>query len=360
MYDPTINPRSTRAHLALPDPGEALAYVRDVRLRTHEGLEKANFDPSHALLAEGFVYNLVAQHEAQHTESILQTIQLIGDLDYEPARRREPPEGAMHFERESAVVPAGAVVIGTDDRTVAYDNERPAHVVELGRYEIDLAPVTNGGYLAFVEDGGYGRRELWGEEGWSWLRKTGVSYPAQWVRNPDGTWCERSFGRAQPLVLNRPVIHVSWYEASAYARWRGKRLPTEAEWEKAAAWDLEKRTTRRYPWGDAPPTSDVAHLDQQAFGPAAVGAYPRGRSFFGCLQMIGDVWEWTASDFEPYPGFEAFPYPEYSARHFHRGYKVLRGGSWATQAVAIRNTFRNWDLPQRRQIFAGIRCAADA
>jgi iron(II)-dependent oxidoreductase len=152
---------------------------------------------------------------------------------------------------------------------------------------------------------------------------------------------------------------VCWFEANAYARWAGKRLPTEPEWEKAAAWDLESLVARRYPWGDAPPTQEHANLDQRTFAPAAVGAYPRGRSYFGCHQMLGCVWEWTASDFEPYPGFEAFPYPEYSAIHFGRGYKVLRGGSWATQPLVARNTFRNWDLPERRQIFAGFRCASD-
>ena len=156
------------------------------------------------------------------------------------------------------------------------------------------------------------------------------------------------------------MIHVCWYEADAYARWAGRRLPTEAEWEKAAAWDLERGTARRHPWGDALPAPELANLDQRAFSPAAVGAYPRGVSYFGCHQMLGDVWEWTASDFAPYPGFVAFPYPEYSEVHFAKGYKVLRGGSWATQPLVARNTFRNWDLPQRRQIFAGFRCARDA
>jgi iron(II)-dependent oxidoreductase len=156
------------------------------------------------------------------------------------------------------------------------------------------------------------------------------------------------------------VIHVSWYEADAYARWAGKRLPTEFEWEKAAACDLERGVARLYPWGSHAPTPERANLDQRTFGPAQIGAYPEGRSFFGCEQMLGDVWEWTSSDFLPYPGFRAFPYPEYSEVHFHRGHKVLRGGSWATRPVAVRNTFRNWDFPQRRQIFAGFRCAADA
>jgi iron(II)-dependent oxidoreductase len=360
MYDPVANPRPTRKDLPLPDRDGVLAYLREIRRRTSRQLAQVSFDPSDPLLADGYVYKMIAQHEAQHTETMLQTMQLIEDVVYEPGRRVEPPGATVPIDADYAVIPAGPFVMGTDDRGFAYDNERPAHVVELARYRIDLAPVTNGQYLAFMRDGGYRRRELWTDAGWLWLAEARVSHPAQWIRQPDESWAERCFGRLVPLVLSRPVIHVSWYEACAYARWAGKRLPTEAEWEKAAAWDLETRVARRYPWGDMPPTDDHANLDQHIFAPAPVGAYPRGRSFFGCHQMLGDVWEWTASDFEPYPGFAAFPYREYSEVHFGRGYKVLRGGSWATRPIAIRNTFRNWDLPQRRQIFAGIRCAADA
>jgi iron(II)-dependent oxidoreductase len=303
---------------------------------------------------------MIAQHEAQHTETILQTIGLIDELRYEPGLRREPRGAHVGLGGEYAVVPAGPFTMGTDDRAVAYDNERPAHVVDLPRYRIDLAPVTNAQYAAFIRDGGYRRRELWTDEGWLWLRGARLEHPLYWIREADGSFAERRFGRTTPLVPDRPVVHVSWFEASAFARWTGKRLPTEAEWEKAAAWDLETRVARLYPWGDATPSDEHANLDQRTFGPAAVGAYPAGRSFFGCHQMIGDVWEWTASEFAPYPGFAAFPYREYSAEHFGRGYKVLRGGSWATQPIAIRNTFRNWDLPQRRQIFAGFRCAQDS
>ena len=359
LYDPLVHPRAARRSLPLPSRHEAMAYLDEVRERTRRRLERATFDPCDPLLADGYVYKMIAQHEAQHTETILQTIQLIDDLHYEPGRRVEPPSAVVSIDAEVAVIPAGQFVMGTDDRSFAYDNERPAHLVDLPRYRIDLAPVTNGQYLAFMRDGGYRRRDLWTDAGWLWLADAGVSHPAQWMMGPDGTWLERAFGRTAPLVLDRPVVHVCWYEASAFARWAGKRLPTEAEWEKAAAWDLETRVARRYPWGDLPPTEDHANLDQRTFGPASVGAYPRGRSFFGCHQMLGDVWEWTASDFAPYPGFEAFPYHEYSEVHFDKGYKVLRGGAWATRPIAIRNTFRNWDLPQRRQIFAGFRCAAD-
>jgi gamma-glutamyl hercynylcysteine S-oxide synthase len=360
IYDPLRNPRAKRKDLPLPSRPETLGYMHEVRRRVHRQLARASFDPSDPLLADGYVYEMIAQHEAQHTETVLQTINLIADVEYEPGIRREPRAAVVGIDAEYAIIPAGPFVMGTDDRSVAYDNERPAHGVELPRYRIDLAPVTNAQYLAFMRDGGYRRRELWTDAGWLWLSEARVTHPLQWLALPDGGWAVRRFGRVIPLVMDRPVIHVSWYEASAYARWAGKRLPTEAEWEKAAAWDLETRVARRYPWGDAPPTSEHANLDQRTFAPAAVGAYPRGRSFFGCHQMIGDVWEWTASDFAPYPGFVAFPYPEYSEVHFGKGYKVLRGGAWATQPIAIRNTFRNWDLPQRRQIFAGFRCAADA
>ena len=359
LYDAVAHARATRGTLPLLDRTGALGYLDDVRRQTWATIDRATFPSADPLLRDGFVHAMLAQHEAQHTETILQTIQLAG-FAYEPARRATPLAArAIVDEQLQAYVPGGTSVMGTDDRMLAYDNERPAHEVALPAFRIDVTPVTNRAYLAFVEDGGYRWRELWGDDGWSWLRLAGGSHPAGWMREPDGTWHERAFGRVEPLLLDQPVVHVCWYEARAFARWAGKRLPTEAEWEKAAAWDLERLVPRRHPWGDAPPSAERANLDQRAFAPAAVGAFPDGTSYFGCHQMLGCVWEWTDSDFEPYPGFEAFPYPEYSAIHFGRGYKVLRGGSWATQPLVARNTFRNWDLPQRRQIFAGFRCASD-
>jgi iron(II)-dependent oxidoreductase len=359
LYDAVAHARAARGGLPLLDRAGTLAYLDAVRASTLAEVDEEPFPHDDPLLGGGFVHAMLAQHEAQHSETILQTIQ-IAAIGYEPARR-EPAAGARVRVDETwqAYVPAGRFVMGTNDRTFAYDNERPAHEVELPPYRIDLAPVTNAAYLRFVEDGGYRRRELWTPEGWAWLAAARVANPAGWLRLADGSWSERAFGRIEPLLRDQPVVHVCWFEANAYARWAGKRLPTEPEWEKAAAWDLESLVARRYPWGDAPPTQEHANLDQRTFAPAAVGAYPRGRSYFGCHQMLGCVWEWTASDFEPYLGFEAFPYPEYSAIHFGRGYKVLRGGSWATQPLVARNTFRNWDLPERRQIFAGFRCASD-
>jgi iron(II)-dependent oxidoreductase len=166
--------------------------------------------------------------------------------------------------------------------------------------------------------------------------------------------------RAGPVDPARPVCHVCYHEAEAYATWAGKRLPTEYEWEAAASWDPATGSARAFPWGDEPVTPQLANIDQLSFDVAPVGAYPHNVSALGCYGMIGDVWEWTSSDFHGYPGFEAFPYPEYSQVFFGPEYKVLRGGSWATRPGAIRNTFRNWDYPIRRQIFSGFRCARDA
>jgi iron(II)-dependent oxidoreductase len=164
----------------------------------------------------------------------------------------------------------------------------------------------------------------------------------------------------RPVDPERPVCHVSFYEAEAFARWAGKRLPTEQEWEAAASWDPRAGVALDHPWGGEPVSDTLANVDQLAFDTAPVGAYPRNVSPVGCYGMIGDVWEWTSSDFGGYPGFEAFPYPEYSQEFFGAEYKVLRGGSWATRAGVARATFRNWDYPIRRQIFSGFRCARDA
>jgi iron(II)-dependent oxidoreductase len=245
--------------------------------------------------------------------------------------------------------------MGDPGRWFAYDNERPRHEQHLPAFEIDRLPVTNGDFMEFVGDSGYSRPELWTPAGWWFARGAGLERPLYW--EADGS--ERRFDRVADIDPARPVMHVSWYEADAFARWAGKRLPTETEWEKAAAWGPYASGPRRQPWGDDPPSHEVANLDQTAFGPAPAGAYPDGASAYGVLGMVGDAWEWTATDFGAYPGFRSYPYEEYSALFFGEGYKVLRGGSWATRTRVIRNTMRNWDLPERRQIFAGFRCARD-
>jgi iron(II)-dependent oxidoreductase len=248
--------------------------------------------------------------------------------------------------------------MGTSDDPWAYDNERPAHLVELPAYYIDVEPVTNAEYIAFMEAGGYDEPRYWTSKGWQWRNESGHRAPAFWTRD-GGVWVRRRFARTEPVPLREPVQHVSWYEADAYARWAGKRLPTEAEWEKAARWDPNALRSRRYPWGDVY-EEGRANLGQNMLKPAEAGAYENGASAYGVRRLVGDVWEWTSSDFHGYPGFRSFPYKEYSEVFFGPEYKVLRGGSWATHPLAVRGTFRNWDYPIRRQIFAGFRCARDA
>jgi iron(II)-dependent oxidoreductase len=246
--------------------------------------------------------------------------------------------------------------MGAGGDRFAYDNERPRHVRDVDAFLIDMAPVTNADMVGFIAEGGYAHREWWSPEGWEWREREQVSMPRYWRREGD-YFAVRRFGRWEALELSRPVCHVSWFEADAFARYVGKRLPTEAEWEKAASWDGAAKHV--YPWGDEPAGRERANLDQLAFSTAPAGAYPAGAAQSGARQLIGDVWEWTASPFTRYDGFEAFPYSEYSEPFFGGPYKVLRGGSWATQPGAVTSTFRNWDHPDRRQIFAGFRCARD-
>jgi gamma-glutamyl hercynylcysteine S-oxide synthase len=358
-FNPFENPRATRGELDLPGYAETLATMAGVRRRVLASLEAAA-GRDDALLRDGYVYRMVAQHEYQHGETMLQALQLLEDPPYRAPRGVAVPDGRpVAADAEGFVrFPGGRVEIGTEDRSAAYDNERPRHAVELPPFRIGAAPVTNGEYLRFIEEGGYADARLWSEEGWRWRTEAGVEAPQFWRRAADG-WTVRSMDGVAPLDPDRPVCHVSWYEAEAYARWAGARLPTEEEWEASAGWDPAEGRARAFPWGDDPPSPLDANLDQLAFGPAPVGAYPRNVSPIGCYGMIGDVWEWTASEFRPYPGFEAFPYREYSEVFFGAEHRVLRGGSWATRPGAVRNTFRNWDYPIRRQIFAGFRLARD-
>jgi iron(II)-dependent oxidoreductase len=356
VYDATETPRASRGDLPYLRHGGALDYMEAVRERALRVLDGMDLSPGLGdLHSGGFLWELLVQHEHQHTETMLQCLQLAAPGVYSPPRRALPaapadsPSGMVRVE-------AGPFEMGDAGRWFANDTARPRHELHLPAFEIDRLPVTNGDFVEFVADGGYSRRDLWDAEGWEWRARRDVQRPLYW--SADGS--ERRFDRIADIDPTRPVMHVSWYEADAFARWAGKRLPTEAEWEKAAAWGPFAIGPRRQPWGDEPPTHDVANLDQTAFGPAPVGAYPAGASAYGVLGMVGDAWEWTASDFTGYPGFRAYPYHEYSELFFGSQFRVLRGGSWATRFRVVRNTMRNWDFPERRQIFAGFRCARDA
>jgi gamma-glutamyl hercynylcysteine S-oxide synthase len=356
LYNPMDNPRGVRGQLSLPSRRETERYVASVRHEVLALLPKLDLDDGERLLAEGYVFNMVLQHEAQHQETMLQALDLRteGRAYAHPARQR-PPEPRPVDDDERIQVPAGACRVGTSDTSRAYDNERPAHEVELPAFEMDRFPVTVRRWLEFMGDHGYERPELWSGPGRAWLHQTGHRSPQGWALAGADGWRARRFGHWIWLDPREPVQHVCFWEAEAFARWAGARLPIEAEWEKAASWDPHAGRARMYPWGDLPPTPKLANLDQRAWGPAPVGSYPLGASAYGVEQLLGDVYQWTSSEFVPYAGFQVFPYPEYSAAFFHRGYRVLRGASWAIRPLVARNTYRNWDLPQRRQIFAGVR-----
>jgi gamma-glutamyl hercynylcysteine S-oxide synthase len=357
IYDAFEHPRATRPSLPLLRPDEAGDYLGLVRRKVLDSLERVRLDPDDELLNAGFVFGMVLQHEHQHDETMLATHQLRRGEPVFPSTDGRPAPSALITSAE-VLVPAGPFLMGTSEDSWSLDNERPAHVVDLPAYLIDTVPVTNAAYRAFVEAGGYDDERLWEPAGWRWRCESGKRTPAFWFRD-GGTWFRRRFGRVEPLPDGEPVEHVCWYEADAYARWVGRRLPTEAEWEKAASWDAETRTKRRFPWGDEAPTDRHANLGQTRYRPVPSGSFPEGAAASGALQMVGDVWEWTSSEFTGYPGFRSFPYKEYSEVFFDDGYKVLRGGSWATDPLACRSTFRNWDHPIRRQIFAGFRTARD-
>ena len=362
MYDPFENSRKTRAELPLPALEGCLEYMSRVRKAVLEQLATVDLTSEDPLLDDGFVFRMVLQHEYQHNETILQTLQLKTGEPYHPSVSVSHPNapGEDPFGRPTMLpFPGGAVAIGTDDRSASYDNERRRHSVEIAPFLIDATPVTETEYADFIAEAGYETREYWSDDGWAWRSESGVRHPKYWSSGEEG-WEIRIMDRHLPLNNRRPVCHVCFYEAEAYAAFAGKRLPTEFEWEAAATWDPSTGTQRTYPWGEEPPTQAFANVDALTFGPAQAGSYVRNVSPIGCYGMIGDVWEWTSSDFHAYPGYETFPYAEYSEVFFGDEYKVLRGGAWATRGAAIRGTFRNWDYPIRRQIFSDFRCVRDA
>jgi iron(II)-dependent oxidoreductase len=369
-YDAFRHARPERPGLSLLPPSEARRYIAEVRGRVLKLLDRVEI-PSEStaspdqglavvdrerLLTQGYVYGMVIQHEHQHDETMLATLQLAAGAGGPEPGSLPPCVGRAPLTREVRV-DGGTFVMGSDDAW-AYDNERPAHPVEVNPYWIDTAPVTNADYLEFIEDGGYSDPRLWSGRGWEWRKEADLEHPQFWEADGAGSWSVHCFGSRRELPATAPVQHVCWYEADAFARWAGRRLPTEAEWEMAASWQPPGHKLR-HPWGDRAPDPRIANLGQRHSAPAAVGAYPDGASPWGCHQMLGDVWEWTASDFLAYPGFRWFPYREYSEVFYGSEYKVLRGGSWATHPCVARTTFRNWDYPIRRQIFAGFRCARD-
>jgi gamma-glutamyl hercynylcysteine S-oxide synthase len=355
IYDAFQRARGRNGEVLPLAPEAVRAYLDDVRDRVLYLVDHIDLDAPNALLRRGYVFGLVIQHELQHQESMLETLQLQTSFEY-PIEDTEPRDRAP-VGPDEIYVDGGSFILGATDESWAYDNELVPHEFEVRPFFIDRAPVTNGQFIEFIAQRGYRTPSHWSAEGWQWRENEDVTAPLYWELGTDG-WERVRFARREPVPLEEPVQHVSWYEAEAYANWAGKRLPEEAEWERAAAWH-ERRGKSRFPWGREFMGYE-ANLGRQRFSPAPAGSYAGGESPVGCVQLIGDVWEWTASPFLPYPGFLSFPYPEYSEVYFGEEYRVLRGGSWASDPIIARASFRNWELPGRRHLFCGFRCARDA
>lgn len=373
LYDSAHVAHDTRWDLPLLERDETLDYMQrvleQVIQQAREGSVGLKDDEGYDL---EYFLNLVLLHEEMHDEAITYTRQT---LSY-PA----PAMAALNKKRlveydapltqsdndltRDAEIPGGKFTVGSIlKHGFVFDNEQMKHEVGIAPFSISKTAVTNGEFRNFVEDGGYRRSELWTAEGWQWRTIIAAEHPVYWRRKQNDGWLRRDFDEWVSLDHHLPVIHVNWHEADAYCRWANRRLPTEAEWEMAASAEPASEgrrfanKKRRYPWGDDPATEERANLDSVAMGCVPVDALPAGDSAFGCRQMIGNVWEWTASDFNPYPGFVAGPYKEYSAPWFG-DHKVLRGGCWVTRSRLIHNSYRNFYPPDRRDVWAGFRTCA--
>jgi iron(II)-dependent oxidoreductase len=372
LYDSAAIPHEVRWDLPFPDREETLAYMRAVRDRVVERLQQREASNETVYFTRLSVF-----HEDMHTEAITYTRQTLGYPAPRLLASQSTDKSAAGQLPGDVEIPGGVYQIGAspprlspmeeeerEDEAFVFDNEKWAHPVEVRPFAIAPATVTQAEFAAFVEDGGYRHRLCWSEDGWCWREQTASLHPVYWQRETAGRWLRRDFDCWVPLEPHRPVVHINWYEAEAYCRWAGRRLPSEAEWEIAASQAIATDTSsrcygskRRFPWGEEYPTPERANLDWRELGCVDVGAHAAGDSFFGCRQMIGNVWEWTASDFLPYPGFVPDPYREYSAPWFGT-HKVLRGGCWATRSRLLRNTWRNFYRPDRRDVWAGFRTCA--
>jgi iron(II)-dependent oxidoreductase len=356
LWDSSAVPHATRWQLDLPDRAGTFAYMTDVLARQEDMLGGA--------MGEGarYFYELAIRHEDMHVEALTYTRQTLAWAS--PQQLGEAGRPAAGALTGDAAVPGGTWRLGSTARDgFVFDNEKWAHETTLSPFRISRAPVTNGDFAAFIEAGGYAAREFWSDAGWAWRQRGNFERPVYWQARRDGVWTVRRYRTVEELAPHQPVVFVSWFEAEAWCRWAGRRLPTEAEWEAAALGEATPDGSRladvkrRWPWGEAPPSRAHADIDFACNGPLDVAACAAGDSAFGCRQMIGNVWEGTASDFVPFAGFAADPYEDYSQPWFNTR-KVLRGGGWATSARIARPGYRNFFTPDRNDVIAGFRTCA--
>lgn len=355
LYNSSAIPHDVRWGLPLPDLDATLGYLERVQQAMEERLTSD-------LASEADTYHtlLTLFHEDMHGESFAWNRQTHGWAMPQPELEQVgggPCPGDV--EVPGCIHALGSVNDGTQ---FVFDNQKWAHDVVVKPFQIARAPVTNEAFAAFVDDGGYRERRWWSEAGWRWRAQAEANHPVYWTQDPSG-WFVRLYDRVLPLPAHQPVVHVAWYEAEAYCRWAGRRLPTEAEWEVAASRVPTSNGElapgkRRFPWGGTPPVAEQANLDARHLGCVEVGAFAGADSPLGCRQMIGNVWEWTQTPFAPFPGFSPDSYADYSVPWFEDGRKVLRGGCWTTRSRMIDNEYRNYFTPDRRDIFAGFRTCA--
>lgn len=346
-----IHPKGARGAVSRPSAKELVTYFEEMSARVKEFVSNRSLDAESARLILTAIH-----HECQHQELLVYDLQHMLSSMYVPESRTEAPQPRPNIARKTVSIPGGLYEIGHAGKDYCYDIESPAHKEYLEDYEIDVFPVTCGQFAEFVGDGGYTDYRHWLSDGWDAVQDNSWTSPMYWERKDD-RWHVCDFVGERPLVPDEPVCNISYYEADAYCRWAGRRLPTEAEWEVAACYDLVSGSRRAYPWGDAPPDETRANLlESRLWGRARVGSYGAGASPSGCEQMIGDVWEWTSSEFSPYPGFRS-SFDEYNDKWFGNQ-KVLRGGSSATPRASIRTTYRNFFRPHERWMFSGFRCAS--
>jgi ergothioneine biosynthesis protein EgtB len=360
-----ILPKSERGKFPRPTVQECLKYRSFIEEKVISFLKRAQ---SSNKISEELKYDILLgnQHEMQHQELMIYDFQHYFHRfpdphdNYKPIRMiRKKSIGSKYTEKFNGMVaiPGGIYELGFKGDHFCYDNETPEHKVYLNRYRIDVFPVTNGQFIEFIDDNGYANSKYWLADGWDQAKEEGWRAPLYWEFD-SGIWMKKDFLGLRRIDSDEPVTNISYYEADAYAKWAGKRLPTEAEWEKAASWNEDRQKKSPYPWGDDNPTPVHANLlESSLWAPSDIGSYPYGRSYYGCQHMIGDVWEWTASEYTLYPGFRS-KFSEYTDK-WAINQKVLRGGSFATPADQIRNTYRNYFKPHERILFAGFRCASE-
>jgi len=343
--------KGRRGLASRPTVDQIFEYFQIVNQRIESFLQNATLSAEASkLIVMGF------HHECQHQELLVYDLQHLLADQYRPVRKNSPPTPST-IEQKPVKVKGGLYTLGYNGRDYCYDIELPEHKIYLEDYRIDSLPVTNEHYLKFIEDGGYNDYKFWLSDGWEKVKENNWNAPMYWEKI-GGQWMTQDFVGKRKINPKEPVCHVSFYEANAYCKWAGKRLPTEVEWEKAACWDEEKQRKTIFPWGNEEPSSSHANLlESYLWNCSEIGSHPEGVSPSGCHQMIGDVWEWTSSEFVGYPGFKT-GFNEYNDKWF-TNQKVLRGGSFGTPKMSIRGSYRNFFRLDERWLFSGFRCAED-